>query len=76
MVGGKLQAERRLETVLSSIFNRPIRVRGETASEVYQFGTYGVGGYIEEHSDCYGFPDLPMEITLDFKSGNSNIFQD
>ena len=35
----------------------------------YQFGTYGIGGFIDNHLDTYGTPDSPMEDILDLKSG-------
>ena len=35
----------------------------------YQFGTYGIGGFIDNHLDTYGTPDSPMENILDLKSG-------
>ena len=42
----------------------------------YQFGTYGIGGFIDNHLDTYGTPDSPMEDILDLKSGLYWIFLD
>ena len=42
----------------------------------YQFGTYGIGGFIDNHLDTYGTPDSPMEDILDLKSGLYCFFLD
>ena len=42
----------------------------------YQFGTYGIGGFIDNHLDTYGTPDSPMENILDLKSGLYCFFLD
>jgi hypothetical protein len=62
-------ADEKLENLFKSIFKKNINIKCSTCSESYQFGTYGIGGFIDTHSDCYGTADVPMEDILDLKSG-------
>ena len=59
------KAENKLINLLQSL---NIHSKGKTFDS-YQFGTYGIGGFIDDHFDTYGTPDSPMEDVLDLVSG-------
>ena len=59
------KSEQKLKKTFKFVTQRNL---DKNSYDSYQFGTYGIGGFIDEHLDTYGKPDDPMESILDFQS--------
>ena len=59
------KSDRKLKKILKFVTKRNLDTN---SCDSYQFGTYGIGGFIDEHLDTYGKPSDPMESILDFQS--------
>ena len=66
-----MKAENKLRNLLQSLKISQKKKKFDS----YQFGTYGIGGFIDDHLDTYGSPDTPMEDVLDFDSGTLRFFR-
>ena len=64
-----VQNEKYLKTLLEVVDMLPMK--NVLHFETYQFGIYGIGGFIEDHLDTYGKVDSPMEKILGDLSGKS-----
>ena len=66
-----MKAENKLRNLLQSLKISQKKKKFDS----YQFGTYGIGGFIDDHLDTYGSPDTPMEDVLDFDSGTLRFLE-
>ena len=64
------KSEKKLKHILHLIYN--YSMIGDSF-ENYQAGTYGIGGFIDEHLDTYGTPTGVMEDILDLSNGNNSF---